>query len=90
MKPFFIFLGDLGDNNGVGWAPFAAYPAENAFLDINFYAPPGNPGKNSFSFRVHEGCWSLDQVLGHGFCHGERSHVLTPLPFCTADTWVQR
>ena len=69
--PFFAFFGDLGYHNGVGWAPLAANPAKNAFLDINFYAPPGNRGINSFSFRVHEGCGPFDQVLGHGFCHGE-------------------
>jgi len=88
--PFFVLLGDFGDYNGVGWTPFAAYPAENAFLDINFYASPGNLGKNPLFFRVHEGCRSFDQVLGHRFCHGERSHVLIPLPFCAADTRIQR
>ena len=69
--PFFAFLVGFGDNNGVGWTPFAANSAKNTFLNINFYAPPGNPAKNSFSFWVHEGCRAFDQVLGHRFCHGE-------------------
>jgi hypothetical protein len=84
--PFFAIF---DDNNGVGWAPFAAYSAKNAPLNIYFHAPPANLGKNPLSLRIHEGCRPFDQVLSHRFCHGERFHLIIALPFCAADTRVQ-
>ena len=55
-------LGFLRNNDGVSRAPLTAQSARNARIDIVLNLSPGNPGKDSFPFRVHEGCRTFDQV----------------------------
>ena len=84
-------LGFLRNNNGVSRAPPTAHSARNARVDIVLNLSPGNLGKHSFPFRVHEGCRTFDQVPGHSSHHGKQFHFLfSPSPFRATDTRIQR
>ncbi len=84
--PFFAIL---GDGDGIGRAAPAAHAAEDTLMDVHFNSAPGNRGKTPLLFRIHERCGSAEQVLGHGFGHGEQSHFLDLLPFCAADAGIE-